>query len=179
MLMGALDLSFRIQCRMPRKKTLKKNKLWPPKYYRGLTKKQAAARKAEIKKFGSLHWKDPKAYVGFKTDKYAKTRRKSSYTVQWNEEFPGVKSLKERSRVTGVPVKYLKTVYNRGMAAWRTGHRSGMSQQAWSYPRVSSFLLCGKTHYGPDSDQVRLAKTESARARKWFRRCKTTKLTRV
>jgi len=159
--------------------TLKKNKLWPPKYYRGLTQKQALERKKEIKKFGSLDWRDPHAYTGFKTDTYRKTKRRSSYTVDWNNLFPEAKSLKERSNVTGVPVKYLQTVYNRGMAAWRTGHRPGMSEQAWSYPRVSSFLLCGKTHYGPDSDQVRLAKKESAGARKWFRRCKTTKLTKV
>jgi hypothetical protein len=162
-----------------RKKTLKKHKLWPPKYYRGLTKKQALARKAEIKKYGSLHWKDPKAYIGFKTNTYVKTKRKSSYTAEWDRLFPGAKSLEERSKVTGVPKKYLQTVYNRGMAAWRTGHRPGMSEQAWSYPRVSSFLLCGKTHYGPDSDQVRLAKNASASARKWFKRCKTSKLTRV
>jgi hypothetical protein len=160
------------------RKTLKKNKLWPPRYYRGLTKKQALARKAEIKKFGSLHWKDPKAYVGFKTDRYRKTKKRSSYTVEWEKLFPEAKSLEDRSKATGVPVKYLQTVYNRGMAAWRTGHRPGMSEQAWSYPRVSSFLLCGKTHYGPDSDQVRLVKKESASARKWFKRCKTSKLTR-
>jgi hypothetical protein len=164
---------------MARRKTLKKNKLWPPKYYRGLTRKQAFERKAEIKKFGKLHWRNPKAYVGFKTDKLATHKRKSSYTAQWDALFPNVKSLEERSKVTGVPVKYLKTVYNRGMAAWRTGHRPGMSEQAWSYPRVSSYLLCGKTHYSTDSDQVRDAKKASASARKWFKRCKTSKLTKV
>jgi hypothetical protein len=163
---------------MSRRKTLKKNKLWPHKYYRGLTRKQALERKAEIKKFSKIHWKDPKAYVGFKTDKLRKTKRKSSYTAQWDALYPDAKSLKERSKVTGVPEKYLKTVYNRGMAAWRTGHRPGMTPQQWSYPRVSSYLLCGKTHYGPDSNQVRLAKKESASARKWFKRCKTSKLTR-
>jgi hypothetical protein len=162
-----------------KRKTLKKNKLWPLRYYRGLTKKQALERKEEIKKFGKLHWDNPKAYVGFKTDKYAKTKRKSSYTAEWDRLFPDAKSLEQRSKVTGVPKKYLQTVYNRGMAAWRTGHRVGMSEQAWSYPRVSSFLLCGKTHYGPDSDQVRLAKKESASARKWFKRCATSKLTRI
>ncbi len=162
---------------MPRKKTLKKNKLWPPKYYRGLTKKQALERKKEIKKFGSLHWADPKAYVGFKTNVYRKTKRRSSYTVQWNNMFPNAKTLKQRSNVTGVPKKYLQQVYNRGMAAWRTGHRPGMTPQAWSYPRVSSFLLCGKTHYGPDSNVVRNAKLHSKTAQKWFTRCKPTKLT--
>lgn len=161
-----------------RRKTLKKNLLWPKKYYSGLTKKQALERKREIKKFGAMNWKDPHAYVGFKTDKYGKTR-KSSYTAEWNRMFPDAKSLEERSKVTGVPVKYLKTVYNRGMAAWRTGHRPSQTPQSWSWPRLSSFLLCGKTHYTADSDQVRLAKKESASARKWFKRCKTSKLTRV
>lgn len=165
--------------RMGRKKTLKKNKLWPPKYYSGLTRKQALERKAEIKKFGKLHWKDPRAYVGFKTDKYRKTRRKSSYTAEWDRLFPEAKSLKERSKVTGVPEKYLKTIWNRAMAAWRTGHRTGQTPQSWSYPRISSVLLCGKAHYTADSDIVREAKKESASARKWFRRCKTSKLTRV
>ena len=160
-----------------RKKTLKKNKLWPHKYYRGLTKKQALERKKEIKKFGAMSWKNPKAYVGFKTNTYAKHKRKSSYTAQWDRLFPDAKSLKERSQVTGVPIKYLQQVYNRGMAAWRTGHRPGQTPQSWSYPRISSFLLCGKTHYSSDSDQVRLAKKESEKARKWFKRCKTSKLT--
>ena len=165
---------------MSRPKTLKKNKLWPPKYYRGLTRKQALERKAEIKKFGKMSWKDPRAYVGYKTDKYRKTKRKSSYTAEWDRLFPDAKSLEERSKVTGVPVKYLSNVFDRGMAAWAvSGHRPGASQRAWSYPRVSSYLLCGKTHYGPDSDLVRKAKKESASARKWFRRCKTTKLTKV
>ncbi len=161
------------------RKTLKKNKLWPPKYYRGLTRKQALERKAEIKKFGKMDWRNPKAYVGFKTDKYAKTKRKSSYTAEWDRQFPEAKSLKERSKVTGVPVKYLAKVYSRGMAAWRTGHRLGQNPQSWSYPRVSSYLLCGKTHYTADADQVRLAKKESAAARKWFRRCKTSRITRI
>jgi hypothetical protein len=164
---------------MPRKKTLKKDKLWPHKYYRGLTRKQALERKAEIKKFGKLHWTDPKAYVGFKTDKYRRTQRKSSYTAEWDREFPDAKSLKERAAATGVPQKYLEQVYDRGSAAWRTGHRLGQSTHSWSYPRVSSFLLCGKTHYTADSDLVRKAKKASAKARKWFRRCKTSKLTRV
>jgi len=161
------------------KKTLKKNKLWPPKYYRGLTRKQALERKAEIKKFGKLHWRNPKAYVGFKTDKLATHKRKSSYTVQWNKLFPHAKSIKERSKVTGVPEKYLKTIFRRGSAAWRTGHRVSQTPQSWSYPRISSYLLCGKAHYTADSDQVRLAKKESASARKWFKRCKTSKLTKI
>jgi hypothetical protein len=157
----------------------KTRKIWPPKYYRGLTRKQALERKAEIKKFSKLHWRNPKAYVGFKTDKYRKTTRKSSYTAQWDKLFPDAKSLKERSKVTGVPEKYLDTIFRRGKAAWRTGHRVSQTPESWSYPRISSYLLCGKAHYTANSDQVRLAKKESASARKWFKRCKTSKLTKI
>jgi hypothetical protein len=126
-----------------------------------------------------MDWKDPRAYVGFKTDKYAKTRRKSQYTVEWERLFPDVRSLEDTSKVTGVPLKYIKNSYNRGLAAWKTGHKVGATQSQWGYARVKSYLLCGKTHYTTDSDLVRDAKKESTSARKWFKRCKTSKLTRV
>ena len=153
--------------------TRKKQKktLWPPKYYRGLTKKQAFERRREIERFGAMDWRDPRAYVGFKTDTYARTKRRSQYTVKWEKEFPQAKTLKERSAVTGVPVRFLQEVYHRGSAAWRTGHRPGQTTHSWSYPRVSSFLLCGKTHYTADADIVRRARAESKTAKKWFRRC--------
>jgi hypothetical protein len=159
---------------------VKKNPaLYPLKYFANLTRKQKLERAKEIKKYGSKHWKDPSAYTGFKTNTYKVSKTKSSYTKQWDTLYPGAKSLNDRAKVTGVPKKFLKTVYNRGMSAWRTGHRPGASQQAWSYPRVSSYLLCGKTHYSTDSDQVRAAKKESESARKWFMRCKTSKLTHL
>ncbi len=144
----------------------------PKRYFSGLSEKQKLQRLREIQKFSKLNWKDPRAYVGFKSNLGVPKKRRSSYTIQWEKLFPGIKSLENRSRVTGVPVKYLHTVFNRGMAAWRTGHRPGMSQQAWSYPRVSSFLLCGKTHYTTNANQVSLARRNSRSARKWFTRCK-------
>jgi hypothetical protein len=137
----------------------------PPKYFGTLSKTKKVARKKEIAKFGAKGWKDPKAYVGFKTNKGVKTR-KSHYSADWNRLFPGVKSLEDRAKVTGVPLSILKECYNRGMAAWRTGHRPGATQQQWGYARVSSLLLCGKTHYTTDSDLVKKAKSP------WFTRCK-------
>jgi hypothetical protein len=150
--------------------TRKKDRLfWPPKYYRGLkTRKEKLQRKREIEQHSKYDWKNPKAYTPFRTNTTFKTKKKSSYTEQWDKLFPDAKTLQERSQVTGVPVKYLQEVYNRGMAAWRTGHRPGMSQQAWSYPRVSSYLLCGKTHYTADADLVAAAKQHSKKAAQWF-----------
>jgi hypothetical protein len=158
---------------MAKTRKLKKElSFWPPKYYKGLTKKQQLLRKQEIKTRSRLHWKNPKAYKPLKTNRIPKTK-KSSYTKQWDKLFPNAKSLEERAKVTGVPVHFLRESYNRGMAAWRTGHRPGMTQQQWSYPRVSSMLLCGKTHYTADADLVRKAKEASASARKWWaKQCK-------
>jgi hypothetical protein len=139
----------------------------PKKYYSGLSKTRKIQRKKEIKKFGSKSWKDPKAYLGFKTDSGVKTR-KSTYTQSWNKLFPNVKSLEDRAKVTGVPLQYIKESFNRGMAAWRTGHRPGATQQQWGYARVSSFLLKGKTYYTTDSDLVKKAKKESKSSVKWW-----------
>ena len=141
---------------------------YPTRYYRGLTRKNKTLRQKEFAKFGSLDWKDPKAYVGFKTDRGVKTR-KSSYTQQWRSRFPDALSLEDKARATGVPVRFLQQVYNRGLAAWRGGHRPGATQQQWGYARVHSFLLKGKTFWTTDADIVREARNTSASAKHWFR----------
>lgn len=124
---------------------------FPEKYFRGLSKTRRAERKREIKRGTRKHWKDPSAYRPFKTDVGVKTR-KSSYTSRFHRKYPNVKGLPEISKATGIPLPALKKVYNRGLAAWRTGHRPGATQQQWGYARVYSFVLKGKTYSGPDSD---------------------------
>jgi hypothetical protein len=87
----------------------------------------------------------------------------------------------EKAKVTGVPKDILMESYNRGMAAWRTGHRPFASQQQWGHARVSSFLLCGKTYHTTDSDLVYKAKKSSVLARKWWskqKQCLQTKKNR-
>jgi hypothetical protein len=140
---------------------------YPSKYYKGLTRKAKSQRAKEISKFGSMSWKDAKAYVGFKTDKGISTRR-SKYTASWKKLFPKATSLKSKAKSSGVPLKYLRQSYNRGLAAWRTGHRPGATQQQWGYARVHSMLLCGKTYYSTDSDIVAKAKKASKSAKKWW-----------
>ena len=44
------------------------NPYHPRKYFAGLSTTRKIKRAAEIKRFGALDWKDPKAYVGFQTD---------------------------------------------------------------------------------------------------------------
>ena len=155
---------------MAKTRKLKKDReFWPPRYYAGLTKKQKIERKKEIEKYGAKHWKDPKAYIGFKTDKYVKSKP-SSYTQKWRKLFPEATSLKQKSEATGVPLKFIKGSYDRGLAAWRTGHRTGATEQQWGYARAHSFLMCGKTHYTTDADLVRKAKASSKTARAWWKK---------
>jgi hypothetical protein len=54
-------------------------------------------------------------------------------------------ALKKKAKVSGISLSILKTVYNKGMAAWRTGHRPGVTQQQWAMARVNSFIMGGKT----------------------------------
>jgi len=139
----------------------------PPKYFGTLSKNKTRKRVKEIQHFGKLDWKNPRAYVGFQTDKGVKTK-KSSYTATWNRKYPEIKSLKDKAKLTGVPLSLIQKSYDRGMAAWRTGHRPGATQQQWGYARVSSLLLGGKTAQTTDSDLVRNAMKRSKKAKKWF-----------
>ena len=61
--------------------------------------------------------------------------------------------LKKKAAKSGISLGTLKKVYNRGMAAWRTGHRPGTTPQQWGMARVNSYIGKGKgTYYGADSD---------------------------
>ena len=127
---------------------------FPEKYFKGLSSRRRTQRKREIRKRTKKHWKDPSAYKPFQTDKGVRTR-KSSYTSRFHKKYPHARSLTEISRATKIPLAALRKVYNRGLAAWRTGHRPGATQQQWGYARVHSFVLKGKTYYGPDADIAR------------------------
>ena len=143
----------------------------PRKYFDGLSSRQKTLRKKELTRRARFSWKAPRAYEKFKTDRGVKTRR-SKYVTAWKKKFPRASSLGAASKATGVPLSLLKKSYNRGMAAWRTGHRPGATQQQWGYARAYSMLTCGKTHYTTDADLVKDAK-KTQKARSWFKKtCK-------
>jgi len=64
-----------------------------------------------------------------------------------------IKGLKNKAEKSGMPYGILKKVYDRGMAAWRGGHRPGTSQQQWAFARVNSFVTKSSgTWGGADKD---------------------------
>jgi len=72
-------------------------------------------------------------------DKVRKYGMKEDF--QLDEKIAG---LVNKSEKTGVPYGILKKSYDRGMAAWKGGHRPGASQQQWAFARVNSMLTGGK-----------------------------------
>ena len=69
------------------------------------------------------------------------------------EELLENEGLKKKAAKSGISYGTLKKVYNRGMAAWKTGHRPGTTPQQWGMARVNSYIGKGKgTYYGADSD---------------------------
>lgn len=141
----------------------------PYKYFAGLSTRKVKRRAKEIRRRKSMSHKNPAAYRPFKTDKGVKTKT-SKYTARFTRRFPKAKSLAAKAKATGVPLSYLTQVYNRGLAAWRTGHRPGATQQQWGYARVHSFLTKGKTYHTTDSDIAKKAKAASASAKAWWSR---------
>ena len=64
-----------------------------------------------------------------------------------------ITGLKNKAEKTGMPYGVLKKVYDRGMAAWRGGHRPGTTQQQWAFARVNSFVTKSSgTWGGADKD---------------------------
>ena len=67
--------------------------------------------------------------------------------------------LKKKADKSGMSYSILKKVFDRGMAAWKSGHRPGASQQQWAYARVNSFITKSSgTWGGADKDLAKQVK---------------------
>ena len=69
-----------------------------------------------------------------------------------------IEGLENKSDKSGIPYGILKQVYDRGMAAWKGGHRPGTTPQQWAFARVNSFITKGKTYYTADADLAKKAR---------------------
>jgi hypothetical protein len=78
------------------------------------------------------------------------------------EVYESIAAVRKKAEKSGMPYGVLKKVYDRGMAAWRGGHRPGATQVQWALARVNSFVTKSSgTWGGADKDlakQVRGSK---------------------
>ena len=86
-------------------------------------------------------------------DKGAKTKpsiHTKKFKQMYGEELldEKIKGLENKAKKSGMPYGILKKVYDRGMAAWRGGHRPGATQQQWAFARVNSFVTKSSATWG-------------------------------
>jgi hypothetical protein len=73
--------------------------------------------------------------------------------------YESIAAVKKKAEKSGMPYGVLKKVYDRGMAAWRGGHRPGATQVQWALARVNSFVTKSSgTWGGADKDLAKQVK---------------------
>lgn len=137
----------------------------PARYHKGLEKSTKVARDRQFKKQAKMDDDDPKAYKPAPGDATAKTKP-SKYTKKFKDMFENAgeigtselvykykkdtpnesidenkKGLQNKADKSGVSYGTLKKVYDRGVAAWKTGHRPGTTPEQWGMARVNAFLV--------------------------------------
>jgi len=131
----------------------------PKKYYKTLSKSEKEKRAAHFAKQDYKKSDGDKDYKPAPGDKGAKTKP-SKFTKKFKQMYGEVnqidekiKGLENKAKKSGMPYGILKKVYDRGMAAWKGGHRPGTTQQQWAFARVNSFVTKSPGTWGKaDSD---------------------------
>ena len=150
-----------------RKKMTVKQKIKKSGYYKGLSKSTNQKRHAQFAKQSKMDDDNPKAYKPAPGDKEAKTKpskHTKKYKQMYGEHFTfedymvedkgqAKKAIQKKADKSGMPYSILKKVFDRGVAAWRTGHRPGTTPVQWGLARVNSFVTKSKGTWGKaDSD---------------------------
>ena len=112
-------------------------------------------RLAQVKKDRAAAYKQGKDFDVLKALGYGKA-------VEANEEKKKKTGLAAKAEKSGMPVGILRQVYNRGMAAWKTGHRPGTTPQQWAMARVNSFVTKSSGTWGK-ADKDLAAKVRAAK----------------
>jgi hypothetical protein len=131
-------------------------------YHKGLKKSTSDKRQTHFNKGAKMDDDNPAAYKPAPGDATAKTKP-SKHTKKYDQMFgeslltfedfsideAGADAgLKKKADKSGMPLAILKKVYNRGVAAWRTGHRPGTTPQQWGFARVNSFVTKSSGTWG-------------------------------
>ena len=131
----------------------------PAKYHSGLSKDTKQKRDAHFKakKSGPAPGDDEgKTKKSVHTKKFEKQFGEETVIV---EKITGLVNKAEKS---GISYGILKKVYDRGLAAYKTGHRPGTTAPQWAFARVNSFITKGSGTWGKaDKDLANKVRGES------------------
>ena len=125
----------------------------PKRYLKGLNKEEMIIAAKEIDKGHKYDINDPKAYEFWKSDIKATARGYKTVPSKYKSKFIRMYGplpeegtfIEKMSKATGIKKSILQKVYDKGLAAWRGGHRPGVQQHQWAAGRVYSFVTLGNT----------------------------------
>jgi hypothetical protein len=160
----------------------------PASYHSGLKKSTKVARDRHFKKYAEKPGQDKKDsdsnYKPAPGDAKGKTKlskHTKKYRAMYGEDIntsfeelffeeevlneKQIAGLVKKAEKSGIPYGILKQVYNRGMAAWKSGHRPGATPQQWAFARVNSFITKGKGTWGK-ADKDLAAKVRGSKSKK-------------
>ena len=125
----------------------------PKRYLKGLNKEEMIIAAKEIDKGYKYDIDDPKAYEFWKSDIKATARGYKTVPSKYKKKFIEMygplpeegEFLDKMAKATKIKKSILEKVYDKGLAAWRGGHRPGVQQHQWATGRVYSFVTLGNT----------------------------------
>jgi len=81
---------------------------------------------------------------------------KNKFNIKYKQPKDQPNSKKDISKLTGIPIKILDQVYDRGVGAFKTNPKSVRpsvkSPEQWAMARVYAFVVKGKTWQTADKD---------------------------
>lgn len=116
----------------------------PKKYTANLSRKDKKKQMRSIKKAQRSYRKKKKEYIDRPKLKSYRSK-KSSWVKKFEKKYgKDVKSLKQISKATGIPVKALQKVIKKGKGAYySSGSRPNQTASSWGKARMYSFIMGG------------------------------------
>lgn len=150
-------------------------KKFPTKYLKGLTAFEKMIAEDEIDKGYKYDADDPEAYKFWKSDikatarglKIGSSKHRTKYYKMYRKNIdkdykpsgssPKEKFLNRIRKETKIKRSILEKIYDKGLAAWRVGHRPGVAQHQWAAGRVYAFAVGADSSTGKGKPDHKLA----------------------
>jgi len=150
-------------------------KKFPQRYLTGLTPLERMIAEDEIDKGYEYDVNDPEAYEFWKSDikatarglKIGPSKHKEEYYRRYRKNIdpdyepsgdsPKARFINRIAKETGIKRSLIEKVYDKGLAAWRVGHRPGVQQHQWAAGRVYAFVVGADSSTGPGKPDNKIA----------------------
>ena len=110
--------------------------------------------------------KKGKMKVKFLTPRAGDTGLADDTMLQVLNEGKEDEALKNKAEKANAPLGALRTIYNKGLAAFKSGHRPGANQHQWAMARVNSVLTGGPARKTDDAQWKQIQKFRKNKKKK-------------